>query len=101
MSESNITFPERLVIQYQSGTKLSKSAGHTITRIEGAKLTGNRCTLEQLNNLNFKVVEFDHFRMQAGLSTFVLSAEQYHADSSGAKPKSTHSAASSVEVLVF
>lgn len=27
----------------------------------------------QINNLNFKVVEFDHFKMQAGLPSFVLS----------------------------
>jgi hypothetical protein len=30
-------------------------------------------TWEQLNNPDFKVVEFDHFRMQAGLHTFVLT----------------------------
>jgi len=30
-------------------------------------------TLELLNNPGFKVVEFDHFRMQAGLPSFVLS----------------------------
>ena len=30
-------------------------------------------TWEQIHNPNFKVVEFDHFRMQAGLPGFVLS----------------------------
>ena len=30
-------------------------------------------TWEQLHNPNFKVVEFDHFRMHAGLASFVLS----------------------------
>lgn len=30
-------------------------------------------TWEQIHNTNFKVVEFDHFRMQAGLTSFVLS----------------------------
>ncbi len=30
-------------------------------------------TWEQLYNPNFKVVEFDHFRMNAGLTSFVLS----------------------------
>ena len=30
-------------------------------------------TWEQLNNPGFKVVEFDHFRMNAGLTSFVLS----------------------------
>lgn len=30
-------------------------------------------TWEQLHNSNFKVVEFDHFRMNAGLTSFVLS----------------------------
>jgi len=34
-------------------------------------------TWEQLNNPDFKVVEFDHFRMQAGLATFVLGAGQW------------------------
>lgn len=34
-------------------------------------------TWEQLNNPDFKVVEFDHFKMQAGLPTFVLSAGQW------------------------
>ena len=34
-------------------------------------------TWEQLYNPNFKVVEFDHFRMQAGLPTFVLIAKQW------------------------
>ena len=30
-------------------------------------------TWEQIHNPNFKVVEFDHFRMNAGLTSFVLS----------------------------
>jgi len=30
-------------------------------------------TWEQINNPNFKVVEFDHFKMNAGLHSFVLS----------------------------
>jgi KilA-N domain len=40
----------------------------------------NRYTLEflgvweQINNSNFKVVEFDHFKSQAGLPNFVISA---------------------------
>jgi KilA-N domain len=43
----------------------------------------NRSTLEyigvweQLNNPNFKVVEFDHFRLQAGLPSFVLSVSSW------------------------
>lgn len=28
---------------------------------------------EQIYNANFKVVEFDHFRQEAGLHTFVIS----------------------------
>ncbi|PRZ19124.1 hypothetical protein BC624_1221, partial [Flavobacterium granuli] len=31
----------------------------------------------QINNLNFKVVEFDHFKMQAGLPSFVLSVSDW------------------------
>lgn len=34
-------------------------------------------TWEKLYNPNFKVVEFDHFKMEAGLPTFVLSAKQW------------------------
>jgi len=34
-------------------------------------------TWEMMYNPNFKVVEFDHFKMQAGLHTFVLSAKQW------------------------
>jgi hypothetical protein len=30
-------------------------------------------TWEEMYNSNFKVVEFDHFKMQAGLPSFVLS----------------------------
>ncbi len=34
-------------------------------------------TWEQMYNHNFKVVEFDHFKMQAGLPSFVLSPGQW------------------------
>jgi hypothetical protein len=34
-------------------------------------------TWEQMYNPNFKVVEFDHFKMQAGLPSFVLSTTQW------------------------
>lgn len=34
-------------------------------------------TWEQINNPNFKVVEFDHFKIQAGLPSFVLSASEW------------------------
>ena len=34
-------------------------------------------TWEQLYNPNFKVVEFDHFKMQAGLPNFVLSTSEW------------------------
>ncbi len=34
-------------------------------------------TWEQLYNPDFKVVEFDHFKMQAGLNTFVLSVSEW------------------------
>ena len=32
---------------------------------------------EQINNPNFKVVESDHFKMQAGMPSFVLSATEW------------------------
>ena len=34
-------------------------------------------TWEQLYNLDFNVVEFDHFKMQAGLPSFVLSTGEW------------------------
>ncbi len=34
-------------------------------------------TWEIIHNPNFKVVEFDHFRKQAGLHTFVLSVSEW------------------------
>jgi hypothetical protein len=34
-------------------------------------------TWEEMNNPDFKVVEFDHFKMHAGLPTFVLSPGQW------------------------
>ena len=34
-------------------------------------------TWEQINNPKFKVVEFDHFKMQAGLPSFVLSVSEW------------------------
>ena len=34
-------------------------------------------TWEMIHNPNFKVVEFDHFRMQAGLPNFTLSASEW------------------------
>ena len=30
-----------------------------------------------IHNLHFKVVEFDHFRMQAGLPNFVVSVSEW------------------------
>ena len=37
-------------------------------------------TWEQINNPDFKVVEFDHFKIQAGLASFVLSVSEYIAN---------------------
>ena len=34
-------------------------------------------TWEQIHNPNFNVVEFDHFRMHAGLPNFVLSVSEW------------------------
>ena len=34
-------------------------------------------TWEQIHNPNFKVVEFDHFKTQAGLPAFVLSCSEW------------------------
>jgi hypothetical protein len=40
-------------------------------------------TWEMRYNPNFKVIEFDHFKMEAGLPTFVLSPKQW-AEKTGA-----------------
>ncbi len=37
-------------------------------------------TWEQINNPDFKVVEFDHFKKQAVLASFVLSVSEYIAN---------------------
>ena len=34
-------------------------------------------TWEMIHNPNFKVVEFDHFKMQAGLPNFVMSVSEW------------------------
>ena len=34
-------------------------------------------TWEMIHNPNFKVVEFDHFKMQAGLPSFVMSVSEW------------------------
>jgi hypothetical protein len=34
-------------------------------------------TWEKINNPDFKVVEFDHFKTQAGLPSFVLSVSEW------------------------
>lgn len=34
-------------------------------------------TWEMIHNPHFKVVEFDHFRMQAGMPTFVISVSEW------------------------
>ena len=67
----------------------------SLTDMAGAKQDGNRAadiiknwmrnrytveflgTWEMIHNPGFKVVEFDHFRRQAGLPTFTLSASEW------------------------
>ena len=67
----------------------------SITDMAGAKDNGSRAadiiknwmrnrytieflgTWETIHNPNFKVVEFDHFKMQAGLPNFVLSCGEW------------------------
>jgi hypothetical protein len=34
-------------------------------------------TWERIHNPNFKVVEFDHFKIQAGLPSFVMSVTEW------------------------
>lgn len=43
-------------------------------------------TWEMIHNPNFKVVEFDHFKMQAGLPSFTLSASEWIESGSENRP---------------
>lgn len=76
-------------------TKIEKEDYICLTDMAKAKLGDNRSadiiknwirtrttieflgTWEKMYNPNFKVVEFDHFKSEAGLPTFVLSAKQW------------------------
>ncbi len=76
-------------------TKVGAEDYISLTDMAGAKRDGNRAadiiknwirnrstleflgTWEIIHNPNFKVVEFDHFRMQAGLHSFVLSTQEW------------------------
>jgi hypothetical protein len=69
---------------YISLTDMAKYKGDSVRAADIIKnWIRNRSTLEflgtweQLYNPDFKVVEFDHFRMQAGLHTFTLSPGQW------------------------
>jgi len=43
-------------------------------------------TWEQLFNPDFKVVEFDHFKQEAGLHTFTLSVSEWINDTNAINP---------------
>ena len=55
-------------------TKLKRGGKDSLARLKQNIKTNEKY---QLNNLDFKVVEFDHFKMQAGLPSFVLSPGQW------------------------
>jgi len=69
---------------YISLTDMAKAKGNEYRSADVIKnWIRNRGTLEflgtweQINNLNFKVVEFDHFKKEAGLHTFTMSVSQW------------------------
>ena|SRR5690554_2658352 len=69
---------------YISLTDMAKAKGDDTRAADVIKnWIRNRSTLEflgvweQMNNPDFKVVEFDHFKMEAGLPSFVLSPGQW------------------------
>lgn len=69
---------------YISLTDMAKAKGNNARSADVIKnWIRNRSTLEflgvweQINNPNFKVVESDHFKMEAGLPSFVLSPGQW------------------------
>ena len=59
-------------------TEKKKNCVITVSSVEERKNTLEfLCAWEQIYNNNFKVVEFDYFRQQAGLHIFVLSASEW------------------------
>ena len=80
---TEITILSRELDEYISLTDLAKyrDAGHTDDIIKNWLRNRNTIELlgfwEQLNNPNFKPVEFDGFRKQAGLNSFVLTPKKW------------------------
>ena len=86
----------KIIVQDTPITIISKDSKDyiSLTDMVGAKQDGSRAadiiknwmrnrytveflgTWEMIHNPSFKVVEFDHFRRQAGLPTFTLSASE-------------------------
>jgi hypothetical protein len=78
--DSNITIVKSYEEDYISLTDIANSKDGEQRAADVIKnWIRNRSTLEfigtweQMYNVNFKVVEFDHFKMEAGLPSFVLS----------------------------
>ena len=87
----------KIIVQNTPITVISEDSKDyiSLTDMAGAKQDGSRAadiiknwmrnrytveflgTWEMIHNPRFKVVEFDHFRMQAGLPTFTLSASEW------------------------
>ena len=59
--------------------KQSESRAANIIKnwIRTSYIIGFLDTWEMTHNLNFKVVEFDHFRMQTGLPDFVMNVSEW------------------------
>ena len=77
VSEEN--FDDYICITDIAKAKVGESRGADVVK----KWMRNRATLEflgtweQIYNPAFKVVEFDHFKSEAGLHTFVLSVSEW------------------------
>ena len=71
----------KIIVQNTEITVLSQDEKDYISLTDMAN--GTRYTIEflgtweMIHNPNFKVVEFDHFKMQAGLPSFTLSASEW------------------------
>lgn len=95
INKSNIM--AKIIVQDTEITVLNEGAGDyiSLTDMAGARQDDSRAadviknwirnrgtleflgTWEIIHNPNFNVVEFDHFKMQAGLPSFVLSASEW------------------------
>jgi len=66
----------KITVQNTEITVLSHNDKDYISLTDMANGKQSESRWEMIHNPNFKVVEFDHFRIQAGLPSFVMSVSE-------------------------